>query len=232
MKLAIMQPYYFPYIGYWQLINAVERFVIYDDVNYIKGGWVNRNRLLINGEPAYITAPLEGASPFKRICDIRLQNSMAWQDKLVKMVDNTYRRAPCYSEWFEIIETLIRYDAQNLSDYLVHQLRVLASFIGIHTDFVVTSRCYENSELSGQERIIDICRREGAKIFINPQGGMSLYNQEYFAACGVGLKFILPSNVGYRQFSPVHVPWLSIIDVMMFNTKSQLQKLLNNYDLV
>ena len=81
MKIAIMQPYFFPYIGYWQLIHAVDHFVIYDDVNYIKGGWINRNRILINGKPAYITVPLHKASAFKRICDTDLQPSPFWRGR-------------------------------------------------------------------------------------------------------------------------------------------------------
>lgn len=232
MKLAIMQPYFFPYIGYWQLIHAVDRFVIYDDVNYIKGGWINRNRILINGEPTFITVPLCQSSSFKRICDISLQPSDAWRNKLVRMIENTYRKAPYFDEWFPIIEKLIRHDANNLSDYLVHQLQTLTAFMGINTEFVVTSRWYENNDLSGQERVIDICKREGATAFINPQGGQALYEQAGFKRCGLDLKFLIPSTIAYKQFGTLHEPWLSIIDVMMFNSKSQLHTLLNKYELV
>ena len=153
MQLAIMQPYFFPYIGYWQLIHAVDRFVIYDDVNYIKGGWVNRNRILINGEPAYITVPLCQSSPYKSICEIALQPSLLWRNKLVKMVEITYRKSPCFIEVFPIIEKMIRYESDNLSDYLAHQLQTLAVFMGIKTEFIVTSRCYGNNGLSRQERV-------------------------------------------------------------------------------
>lgn len=232
MKLAIMQPYFFPYIGYWQLIHGVDRFVIYDDVNYITRGWINRNRILNFGESIYITVPLHHSSPNKRICDISLQPSAIWRDKLVRMVENTYRKAPFFDECFPIIENLIRHDANNLSDYLVHQLRTLSAFIGINTEFVVTSRCYENNELSGQERVIDICKREVATAIINPQGGQALYERTAFTRCGVDLKFLIPSAIEYKQFGTVRVPWLSIIDVMMFNSKSQLRTLLNKYELV
>jgi hypothetical protein len=232
MKLAIMQPYFFPYIGYWQLIHAVDRFVIYDDVNYIKGGWINRNRILINGEPAYITAPLYKSSSYNRICGISLQPSPVWRGKLVKMVETTYRKAPRFTEVFPVIEKLIRHEADNLSDYLAHQLQTLAAFMGINTVFVVTSRCYGNNDLSGQERILDICKREGANTYINPQGGQALYDRVAFTQCGVDLKFLIPSTIEYKQFGAVHVPWLSIIDVMMFNSPSQLRTLLNKYELV
>lgn len=232
MKLAIMQPYFFPYIGYWQLIHAVDRFVIYDDVNYITRGWINRNRVLNFGESIYVTVPLQHSSPNKLICDISLQPTSVWRDKLVRMVENTYRKAPFFDEWFAIIEKLIRHDADNLSDYLVHQLRTLSTCMGIHAEFVLTSRCYGNNNLSGQERVIDICKRERATTIINPQGGQTLYERAAFTQCGVDLKFLIPSTIEYKQFGAVYVPWLSIIDVMMFNSPSQLRTLLNKYELV
>jgi WbqC-like protein family len=232
MKLAIMQPYFFPYIGYWQLIHAVDRFVIYDDVNYIKGGWINRNRILINGEPTYITVPLYQSSSYKRICDISLQSSPVWRDKLVKMVETTYRKAPCFAEVFSVVESVIRHDADSLSDYLVYQLQTLSIFMGIKTEFVVASRCYENNDLSGQARILDICKREGANTYINPQGGQALYDRVTFTRCGLELKFLIPSAIEYKQFGSTHQPWLSIIDVMMFNSRSQLITLLNKYEFV
>ena len=232
MKVAIMQPYFFPYIGYWQLIHAVDRFVIYDDVNYIKGGWVNRNRILINGKPTFITAPLHQSSPFKRICDTTLEPSLIWRSKLVKMVELTYRKATYFIEVFPVVERLIRHETDNLSDYLAHQLQTLSDFMGINTEFVVTSRRYENIELSGQERVLDVCKREGATTYINLQGGQTLYDRTAFTKYGVDLKFLIPSAKEYKQFGSKHVSWLSIIDVMMFNSRSQLAALLNQFVLV
>jgi hypothetical protein len=228
-RLAIMQPYFFPYIGYWQLIHAVDRFVIYDDVNYIVRGWINRNRLLINGQPGYITVPLRQPSQNRRICDISLQPSPVWRDKLVKSVEVAYRRAPYFVAAFSVVERIIRYEADNLSDYLVHQLRTLSVFMGIQTEFVPTSRCYGNDELSGQERILDICKREGATNYINPQGGQALYDRGSFIQNCLDLKFLVPSVIEYKQFEHLHVPWLSIIDVLMFNGIKGTRKLLENY---
>lgn len=231
MKLAIMQPYFLPYIGYWQLIHAVDRFVVYDDVNYIARGWINRNRILNFGESTYITVPLQHSSQNKLICDISLQSTSVWRDKLVRSVENTYRRAPFFYEWFPVIENIIRHDADNLSEYLVYQLKTISAHMEINTKFVVTSRCYENNRLSGQERVIDICKREGATTFINPQGGQSLYERDAFKHNSVDLKFLIPSAIEYKQFGTLQVPWLSIIDVMMFHSKSQLHTLLNKYEL-
>jgi len=214
-SLAIMQPYFFPYIGYWQLINAVDRFVIYDDVNYIKGGWINRNRILINSTPTYITIPLNQSSPNKNICDTLLQSSLDWRRKSLKTIDNTYRKSPFFNEIFPIIENIINYDSTYLSDFIAHQLQVLAIFMGIKTEFVLTSRSYENSFLSGQERIIDICNRENASIYINAIGGRTLYESKAFSNSNINLKFIEMYSLPYKQKSKEFVPYLSIIDVLM-----------------
>ena len=214
-KLAIMQPYFFPYIGYWQLMHAVDRFVVYDDVHYIKGGWINRNRLLINGEPAYMTAPLHQASSFKRISDITLMPSPAWRDRLVKQIEMTYRKAPGFTEVFPVVERLIRHETDNLSDFLLHQLQTLAAFMGIDTEFVVSSRCYGNDELAGQARILDICKREGAHTYVNARGGQALYDADTFHDAGIELRFIAMRALPYKQRSAGFVPHLSIIDALM-----------------
>lgn len=232
MKLAIMQPYFFPYIGYWQLIHAVNRFVIYDDVHYIIRGWVNHNRILINGEPSYITVPLQRASQNSRICDISLQPLPIWRDKLVKSVETTYRKSPCFVETFPVIERAIRHETGNLSDYLVHQLRTLSAFMGIQTEFVLTSRCYGNNNLSGQERVLDICKREGATTYINPQGGRTLYERECFANAGIDLRFIVMRPMPYKQRAAGFVPYLSIIDILMELGKDQVKLYLDSFDLI
>jgi len=232
MRLAIMQPYFFPYIGYWQLIHAVDRFVVYDDVNYIKGGWINRNRILINGVSAYITVPLMQSSPYKRICDLSTLPSLSWRNKLVKMVDNTYRKAPCFAEVFPVIEGMIYHETDSLSDYLTYQIQVLSAYMDIQTEFVTASRCYGNSDLAGQDRVIDICKHEGAATYINSQGGAALYERNSFTQCGIDLKFLIPSEVEYKQFGLEYTPWLSVIDVLMFNSKSRIHNMLNQYKLV
>ena len=232
MKLAIMQPYFFPYIGYWQLIHAVNRFVIYDDVNYIKGGWINRNRILINGEPAYITVPLHQPSSFKRICDTTLQPSSAWRDRQVRMVETTYRKAPSFAVVFPIVERLIRHETNSLPDYLAHQLRTLSAFMGIDTEFVPSSRCYANSNLPGQARILDICSREGATIYINPPGGQELYDPKAFRDFGIDLRFIVMRSFPYRQRSKGFVPYLSIIDALMEIGPVETRRHLDAFDLV
>jgi hypothetical protein len=229
--IAILQPYFFPYIGYWQLIKAVDRFVILDDVNYIMRGWVNRNRLLINSEPTYITAPLHQATQNKKICEIDLQSPPNWRDKLVKMVEITYRKAPHFSEVFPVVERLIRHETNSLSDYLAHQLQTLSLFMGINTEFVESSRCYGNNDLSGQGRILDICKREDAAVYINPQGGQEIYDWESFNNAGVELRFIIMRPIPYKQRAAGFIPYLSIIDALMEIGPMEIKQHLDAYDL-
>jgi len=232
MKLAIMQPYFFPYIGYWQLIHAVDKFVIYDDVNYIKGGWINRNRILINGKPVYITVPLHKASPYKRICDIVLQSSQAWRDKLVKMVEITYGKAAYFYEVFPVIEKLIRHEVINLSDYLSHHIQTLASFMDIKTELVTTSRSYHNDHLNGQARLIEICRFERADIYVNPEGGQALYKSDAFRKYGLDLLFLAMRPLPYKQRATGFIPYLSLIDVLMETGPDEVKYHLDAFDLL
>lgn len=231
MKLAVMQPYFFPYLGYWQLIHAVDKFVIYDDVNYIKGGWINRNRILVNGNPVYITVPLHRASPYKRICDIAIQFSPVWRDKLVKMVKITYGKAGYFDEVFPIIEILVRTELMKLSNYLSHQIQTLAAYMGIRTQIVMTSQIYGNDHLSGQARLLDICRREGASIYINPRGGQSLYDPEAFRNAGIDLQFLVMRPIPYKQRATRFVPYLSIIDVLMDVGPVEIKNHIDEFDL-
>ncbi|MGR9087960.1 MAG: WbqC family protein [Gammaproteobacteria bacterium] len=231
MKLAIMQPYFFPYLGYWQLLGAVDRFVVLDDVGYINRGWINRNRILINGRPVYLTIPIQQASQNKRICDLSLQPGVAWRDKLLRMIENTYRKAPYFSEVFPVADRIIRHDAENLSDYLLNQLHALADFMSIRPEWVNTSRSYPNQELSGQERILDICRREGAATYINPEGGQALYDRGLFREKGIDLRFVVMRPLPYRQRSADFTPYLSIVDALMELGRDGIQRHLESFEL-
>jgi len=214
-SLVIMQPYFLPYIGYWQLMRAAECFVIYDDVNYIKSGWINRNRILINRAPAYFTLPLQQASSNRRICDIGLQPSEVWRDKLVKTLELTYRQAPCFPEVFPVLAAIIRHRTDSLGEFLAHQLQTLAAFMGLATQFILASKCHQKDSLDGQARVINICRREGATVYINPQGGQGLYDASAFYQQGIDLRFLVMQPIPYPQASREFLPYLSIVDALM-----------------
>lgn len=230
--LGIMQPYFLPYLGYWQLIHSVDTFVVYDDVNYIKGGWINRNRVLVCGMASYITVPLHGASPNRHINEIAVHGSPIWREKLLRTVEIAYRRAPHFGDVFPLVETIIRYDAPLLSDFLVAQIRTLADYLDIETEIVVASDRYGDRCLSGQERVIAICREEGAHSYINAQGGQGLYDGRSFRNAGVTLEFLIHRPVPYRQRHPGFVPNLSIVDVLMEVGLEGVRDRLGSFDLV
>jgi hypothetical protein len=232
MKLAIMQPYIFPYIGYFQLINAVDRFVILDDVNYIKKGWINRNRILVNKKDYKFIVPVKDLSQNKLISDLFLVEEDKWKIKLLRTIEDNYKKAPFYESTFLIINQLIEYGELNLSRYIVKSLQTLTDYLGISTQIIPSSSVYCNSNLKAQERILDICMKEKADVYINAIGGIELYSKEEFHANGIDLKFLSPSRIEYPQFQGQFVPWLSIIDVLMFNPKEVVKTYLNQYDLV
>jgi hypothetical protein len=232
MKLAIMQPYFFPYIGYYQLIHAVDKFVIYDDVSFIKQGWINRNRILVSGQASYITVPLAGASSFKPIRDIQVSTHSDWQTKLLKTIAHSYKKAPFFEPVFPLIERIVRKSEDHISRLAIASLLEITQYLDIDTEVLETSIGYQNSHLQAQDRVIDICKLERASHYINPIGGVSLYSTATFMQSGIHLSFLKPTQIEYRQLNHDFIPWLSIIDVLMFNGKEKTCDLINQYELI
>jgi hypothetical protein len=234
MKLAIMQPYIFPYIGYYQLIHSVDKIVMYDDVNFIKQGWINRNRILLDNKDFLFTVPLADASSFRTIKKTYINNNIynQWKKKFLTTLTLAYKKAPLYRQVYPIIETILDADYISIADLARESLKDTCSFIGISTQFINSSSIYGNENLKGQERVIDICSKEGANVYNNAIGGKELYSKEEFEKHQVSLKFVKPNEFKYDQFNKGFIPHLSIIDAMMFNEASQIQELINNYDLI
>lgn len=164
MKLAIMQPYFVPYIGYWQLMNAVDEYVIYDDVNFIKGGWINRNRILVNGEWKFLNVPMSGASSNKLISEVYVNADINLIKKRLRMVQNAYGKAPYYSEVYPIVESIFRCGQENLSEYIIASIRIICTYLGITTKLVRSSELKKNSNLKSQSKVLDICEASGMMV--------------------------------------------------------------------
>ena len=231
MTLAIMQPYFLPYIGYFSLLKAVDRFVVYDDVAFINRGWVNRNQILVGGKAHLFTIPLREASQNKKIREIELDESTRWREKLLRTVEQTYKKAPHFAPAYSLLAQVLQTPAGTIADLALNGLRAVNEYLGLRTELVPTSTVYQNSHLKAQERILNICRREGADRYINPIGGMELYDKSTFAEAGIELFFIQSEKVEYPQFGGEFVPWLSILDVLMFNSPTQVHALLDRYAL-
>lgn len=231
MRLGIMQPYFFPYIGYWQLINAVDNYIIYDDVNFIKRGWINRNDVLSRGERQRFTLRLNNASQNRLINETEVLADNIGKQKLLKLIKNNYARAPFFADAYGVIEKIVNQPEKNLAGYLEIQIRHICRYLGIKTNIMVASRLDKNNQLRGQAMIIEICKVMGADEYINASGGRSLYSYNDFAAQGIVLKFLNPGEIKYKQFRNDFVPNLSIIDVMMFNEPGKIKDMLNDYSL-
>jgi len=229
VTLGIMQPYFFPYIGYFQLLAAVDRFVVYDDVTFIKQGWINRNRMLINGEAVFFTVPLANKSSSTAIRDTAVSDApehRRWAEKLLKSFDNAYRRAPHFAETYPVLERVLTNATSRVAELAVDSIRAVADRLQISTPIVETSSVYGNADLHGEERVLAICRAEQATRYVNVSGGRELYSRERFAAEGIDLRFIQPRAIEYPQFGGPFVPWLSIVDVLMFNPVERVREFL------
>ncbi|MFY7888622.1 MAG: WbqC family protein [Spirosomataceae bacterium] len=232
MKIAIMQPYILPYIGYFQLIKAVDKFIIYDDVHFINRGWINRNRLLVGGKDSLFTIPLKEASQNKLIHEIEVNWDAAWKSKFLKTLEQSYKKAPFYADVLPLVQASLALDNVPISEVIVENLRILCSYLDIKTEIIASSRSYNNQHLKAQERILDICLQEKAHQYINPIGGLELYDKTVFEEKGMVLNFIKAKAISYPQFKNEFVPWLSILDVLMFNSVAQIQGFLEEYELV
>lgn len=229
MKLAIMQPYFFPYIGYWQLIHAVDQYVIYDDVNFINRGWINRNKILINGESKYINLLLHKASQNKLINEIELLKDTSMQAKLLNTLKMSYSKAPYFQSVYPIIEQIISSQETNLSKFLIYQIRTIMEYLHIKTKIWISSEIVKNNSLKGCEKIRSICKLLGASHYINAIGGKSLYSKKDFQLDEIELQFLKSKNVIYSQFGSNFLDNLSIIDVMMFNSVEKIREMLEMY---
>ena len=232
MKLGIMQPYFFPYLGYWQLINAVDQYVIYDDVNFITRGWISRNNVLMNGTSKLINVRLHSASLNKRINEIEVVDDHIYYKKILRSIENNYSKAPCFSKAYPMIERVINQREKNLANYLEFGIRQVCDYLSINTEIIVSSSLKKDNELKGQDKVFEICKVLGADEYINAIGGQDLYSDEDFAAHGIRLSFLKTQEISYKQFENEFIPNLSIIDVLMFNEPQNIRKILDKYDVI
>jgi hypothetical protein len=232
MRLAIMQPYFFPYIGYYQLIAAVDLFIVYDNIKYTKKGWINRNRMLQNGKDLMFSLPLKSDSDYLDVCERELAASFN-RDKLLDQFKGAYRRAPYFAQTFPLVERIVRYEDANLFRFLHHSIARTCEHVGIDTEIRVSSGIAIDHDLKNQDKVLAMSTAVGASTYVNAIGGIELYSKETFREQGIDLKFIRSKPFEYPQFGDAFVPWLSIIDVMMFNPLDTIKTCIStNYELI
>ncbi len=233
MKLAVMQPYFFPYIGYWQLIAAVDKFVILDDVHYIMRGYINRNSILLGGKAHTFSIPVSHASQNKLICDTKLLFTPKDKQKFLETVSLAYRKAPYYANAMRLIEKVVMYNEDDLTKYIANSIELIKEYLGIETPVVKSSDIKKDPYLKGEERIIALCKTLGAETYINPPGGRALYSHESFDRENIDLLFLDTSmnRIVYPQFGNEFIDHLSIIDFIMFNDVPTIRNFLTMYSL-
>ncbi len=223
-----MQPYFFPYIGYFQLMQAVDEFIVYDNIEFSKKGWIHRNRILVNATDSFITLPLKNDSDYLDVDQRFLSDDWPREKlKLLNRIKEAYRKAPYFQQVFPLLETCFMYPDTNLFNFIFHSLQCIKNYLHIQTPLLISSSIPINHSLKSVDKVIELCKARQASIYINPIGGQTLYHKTDFEAHGIHLKFLQTNSFNYTQFNNKFVPFLSIIDVMMFNSTDIILELLN-----
>lgn len=232
-KLAIMQPYFFPYIGYFQLINSVDEFIIYDNIQYTKKGWINRNKMLFDNKEYIFTLPIKKDSYMLNINERFIsENWKIDREKLLRKIKLSYSKSPFFDEIIQLIEEIFFYEDNNLFNFLYNSLIKICDYINIDTKFIISSNVDINHNLKGKDKVISMCKQLNCSKYINAIGGESLYSKIEFEKQGINLQFIKNNINPYKQNNDVFFGGLSIIDVLMFNEVEIIKKYLNNYELI
>lgn len=225
-----MQPYFLPYIGYWQLMHAADKFIVYDNIQYTKKGWINRNRFLLNGKDELFSIPLKSDSDYLNVIDRSISPDFN-RKKLLNKLSAAYKKSPQYNDVFPIIERMVLHEEENLFRYIHHSLVTVKDYLNIQTPIVSASDILINHDLKSQDKVIALCNSQAADLYINPIGGITLYDRKSFINNGISLGFLRCNDIVYPQFKNVFVPSLSILDVIMFNSRSAVIEYLDQYSI-
>lgn len=231
IKVGIWQPYFLPYIGYFQLISMVDKFVIYDNIEYTKKGWINRNRFLCNGTDKLFTLSLKKDSDYLNVAEREISNQFD-KKKLLNQLEMSYKKAPYFTTNMPIINEIITYEESNLFRYIFHSVQCICKMLDIDTEIIVSSSVRIDHSLKGQDKVLAFCERLDADTYINSIGGIALYNRDEFKKRNIDLLFFKCNDIVYSQFNNEFVSNLSIIDVMMFNSTEEIKKMLTQYTIL
>lgn len=228
MKVGIMQPYFMPYIGYFQLMAAVDKYVIFDDVNYIKRGWSARNNIIVNGQKHLFNLSVEGGSQNNLYTQVRVVDDFV---KFKKTLEMSYKKAPYYGVTMELLEKVFAFEDRRFNYFIRNSFEVIFNYLGINTCFLFSSELPNDKQKKGKDKILDICKMLGATEYYNAIGGQELYNRQEFNDNGIQLFFVNATLDSYPQFSSEFIPGLSIIDILMMNSKENVLSLLGKFSL-
>lgn len=231
LTVAIMQPYFYPYIGYFHLINAVNKFIVFDDVNFIKKGWINRNQILLNGISHLFTLSIKEISQNKKINESFIFEPNDSKFKVLNLIRNAYKEAPFFIENIDLLESLILSSEENIAIYNLKNLSGLSSYLGMTTEFQLSSKVPHDMGAKGQEKILSILTSLEANAYVNAINGQALYSADDFVKKKISLNFIKSMPIAYKQGKNPFVPNLSIIDVLMYAGKQRTQDFIKDFTL-
>ena len=229
MKIAIMQPYLFPYIGYFSLIKNTDFFVFFDTPQYIRKGWINRNRILsANGDITYFTVPIQKADRNTPINKIIVSNNYDWKMKTLGQL-NIYKKAPNYGRVIDLVKGIFNTDTMLISDLAIKSIVKTCEYLDIKYDIFSKMNLALPEVKEPDEWALYITKELGYNTYINPPGGMSFFNREKYQINDVDLQFLVQEIIPYRQNREVFIPALSMIDVMMFCSCNEINEMLCKY---
>ena len=227
MSVAIMQPYFLPYIGYFQLAAAVDKFVMYDNIEYVKKGRINRKRFLRNGNAEYFSVPLNKGSDYLHVNQRKISPTFDCR-KMIAQMAGAYSKAPYYHDIIPTFKEIISFQSNDLFEYLHHSLQKLFLLLHIDVPIIVSSEVDIDHAIKGQEKLISICQNLQSASYLNSIGGIPIYKTDDFKSAGIALQFLKSNAFLYPQFDNPFVPNLSIIDVLMFNDLELVRNKISN----
>jgi len=229
--VVVMQPYFFPYLGYFQLVAASSEFVYLNDVAFIKGGWINRNRFLVQGREHLFTVPVAAASSHRSIANTTIGGPLGWSDRFLRLLDQSYARAPNRAATLNLVRQVVSFPHASIAALAEESVRAVCAYVGLRTEWRRSNEDALRSDLKGAARVLNICQTLGADRYVNAPGGKELYDAEVFSRAGIDLRFLRPALPPYDQKGPEFVPGLSIIDLLMFNPREQVRTWMETYEL-
>ncbi|HVX48509.1 MAG TPA: WbqC family protein [Chitinophagaceae bacterium] len=233
MNVAIMQPYFLPYLGYFQLIKAADIFVFYDNIQYTKKGWINRNRILLDNKDVLFSIPLEKSSDFLNVNEKYISCVFDKErEKILGQIQSAYKRSPYFKCVYPVVEDIFRDGNKNLFDFIFHSIIVMLELMQLKTKVIVSSALGINDNLKGAKKVLAICKCLHADTYINPIGGTELYSRDEFKQQGVNLYFHNMIVTPYPQPTKKFISHLSVIDVLMHNSTDQVNQMLQRYELL
>lgn len=235
MKLGIMQPYFLPYLGYISLIKHTDKFILLDHVQFIRHGWIERNRILKpDAGWQYIKVPLQKHSRETKIKDVVINNELQWKNKTLAQLQHYKKAAPYFNEVIEVLQNIYTNEYKSIGDLNLEALRLTCSYLGISKPIEIFSKMSLDIDTVTvpDEWALNICKAiPGITEYWNPPGGMKFFDKSKFSANKINLKFHKIVLIDYPQIRSTFEPGLSIIDVMMFNSVEQINLMLDSYEL-